>query len=166
MTDGRGIELVPLRAERFAAYRAHLTKEYASDKVRAGAWSPEEAQSRAEADVDGLLPGGIETKDHFLYAVRDASTAEEVGALWLAVLRQGGDRVVWIYDVEIFARYQRRGYATLALEAVEGEARKLGAERVGLQVFGHNAAARALYERTGYKPTSIIMSKYLDRRPL
>jgi hypothetical protein len=34
--------------------------------------------------------------------------------------------------------------------------------RVGLYVFGHNDVARALYEKTGYDTTSVVMSKRLD----
>lgn len=155
------VGLIPLSGERFPDFRAYLAKHYARDKVEAGAWSPEEAPRRAEADLDGLLPDGVNTRDHFLYSVRDASTSEEVGTLWLAIQNPDAGRLAWIYDVEIFDRFRRKGYATRALEAAENEARELGADRIGLHVFGRNAAARALYERSGYAPTSIVMAKKL-----
>ena len=156
------VSLTRLSAERFSAYRARLARDYARDKVAAGVWSPEEAQRRAEADLDGLLPDGANTRDHLFYAVRDASTSEEVGALWLAIRNPGSSRLLWIYDLEIFEPFQRKGYATRTLEAAEKEARELGINRVELHVFGHNAPARALYEKTGYAPTSIVMAKRLD----
>lgn len=155
------VSLTALPEERFPAFKAHLTGHYARDKVQAGAWAPEEAPRRAEADLDGLLPDGVDTRDHFLYSVRDASTSEEVGTLWFAVQNPGAGRVVWIYDIEIFEPVRRKGYATRALQAAEREARRLGADRVELNVFGHNAAARDLYERSGYTPTSIVMAKEL-----
>lgn len=164
MTTGKDhgeVELTRLPEERFPAFRSHLTRHYARDKVEAGAWSPEEAQRRAEADFDGLLPDGVNTRDHLLYSVRDASTSEEVGTLWIAIQNRGARRVVWIYDIEIFEPARRKGYATRTLQAAESEARDLGADRIELNVFGHNPAARALYERSGYAPTSIVMAKEL-----
>jgi RimJ/RimL family protein N-acetyltransferase len=155
------IRLTGLPEERFPAYRARLTREYARDKVAAGVWSPEEALSRSEADLDGLLPDGANTRDHFLYEVRDASTSEEVGVLWLAIRNPDSGRLVWIYDLEIFERFRRKGYAKRTLEAAEEEAKELGIDRVELHVFGYNAPARALYENAGYAPTSIVMAKQL-----
>ena len=158
------VDLTPLPEERFPAFRAHLATHYARDKVDAGVWSPEEAPRWARADLDGLLPGGTSTRDHFLYAVTDASTAEEVGTLWFAVQNPGAGRSVWIYDIEIFDPFRRKGYATKTLEAVEGKAAELGADRIELHVFGHNEPARTLYEASGYRPTSIVMAKRLDGR--
>ena len=104
----------------------------------------------------------MNTRDHFFYAVRDASASEEVGTLWLAVRNPGAGCMVWIYDIEIFGPFRRKGFATLTLGAAESKAKELGVDRVELHVFGHNAAARALYKRSGYKATSIVMAKRLD----
>jgi ribosomal protein S18 acetylase RimI-like enzyme len=70
--------------------------------------------------------------------------------------------VVWIYDLEIFERFRRKGYAKRTLEAAEREAKELGIDQMELHVFGHNAPARALYEKAGYAPTSIVMAKQLS----
>lgn len=158
------VDLTPLPEERFPKFREHLAGHYAKDKVDAGAWSPEEAPRRARADLDGLLPNGTSTRDHFLYEITDASTSEVVGTLWFAVQDGGAGRGVWIYDIEILAPYRRKGYAKETLEAVEKKAADLGADKIELHVFGHNGAARALYEASGYVPTSIVMSKQLDGR--
>ncbi len=158
------VDLKAMPEGRFPEFRAHLAGHYARDKVEAGTWSPEEAPRRAEADLDGLLPDGTKTRGHFLYAIRDAASSEEVGTLWLAVRNQSAARVVWIYDIEIFGPFRRRGYATKTLAAAEREAAELGAERIELHVFGHNEAARALYEASGYAPTDIVMSKRLHGR--
>jgi RimJ/RimL family protein N-acetyltransferase len=149
---------------RFLPFRAHLARHYAGDKVDVGTWSPGEALGRAEGELAGLLPDGTATKGHHLYEITDPSTSEVVGTLWLAVQGGGAGRAVWIYDIEIFAPHRRKGYAKKALRAAEREAAELGAGRIELHVFGHNAAARALYEGAGYSPTSIVMSKDLDRR--
>jgi hypothetical protein len=77
----QNLRLTRLPEVHFPAYRARLAREYARDKVAAGVWPPEEALSRSEADLDGLLPDGTNTRNHFLYQVRDASSFEEVGVL-------------------------------------------------------------------------------------
>ena len=160
------IELVQMPRERFLPYRENLVRDYAEDKVRAGVWSPDEASLRAEADVDGLLTDGTATEGHYLYLLRDHSTAEDVGVVWLAVRDSGAGRSIWIYDIDVHEPFRRKGHGTQALRAVEKRAAELGAETVELHVFGHNPGARALYERSGFTPTSIVMSKHLgsDRR--
>jgi GNAT superfamily N-acetyltransferase len=155
------VDLTPLPEERFPEFRDHLAGHYAKDKVDAGVWSPEEAPRRARADLDGLLPNGASTRGHFLYEIRDATTSEVVGTLWFAVQDGGAGRGVWIYDIEILAPFRRKGYARKTLEAAEMMAADLGADKIGLHVFGHNGSARALYGAAGYAPTSIVMSKQL-----
>lgn len=156
------IELSEMPRERFSTYRDNLVREYARDKVRAGVWSPDEAPRKAAADTDGLLPDGTDTKAHYLYLLRDPATGDEVGVVWIAVLDAGPVRTVWIYDLEVYEEFRRRGYATQALQAVEQRAAELRADSVGLQVFGHNPGARALYEKAGYEITSALMAKRLD----
>ncbi len=156
------IELVEMPGERFPRYRENLIREYAQDKVRAGVWSPEEAHRRAEAGTDGLLAQGTNTEGHYLYFLRDRPTGEEVGVVWLAVQDSGVGRSVWIYDIQIHEPFRRRGHGTEAMRSVERRAAELGAQKVELHVFGHNPGARALYERSGFATTSVVMSKRLD----
>ena len=84
--------------------------------------------------------------------------------VWLAVRDRGSGRSGWIYDIEIYEPFRRQGHATRALLALEKEAANLGAEKLELHVFGHNPGARLLYEKSGFTPTSIVMSKALDGR--
>lgn len=158
------VRLTAMPEDRFRAYRDHAAKDYAQEKVRAGVWSREEAPRRAEADIDALLPEGTRTEGHFLYSIEDALSGADVGTLWIATIETGVGRAVWIYDVEIFERFRRKGYGRQALEAAESEAKSLGAESIELHVFGHNAGARALYESAGYATTSLIMKKGLERQ--
>jgi ribosomal protein S18 acetylase RimI-like enzyme len=149
----------------FRKYREHLVHDYAADKVRAGVWSADEAGDRSAKEVNGLLPEGTLTRGHHLYSVRDESVSGEVGILWVSPRDSG--RSLWIYDVIVYERFRRRGYASRILERAEEKARQLGAGKVELHVFGHNRGARALYEKLGYTATSIIMAKPVsseDRR--
>ena len=84
--------------------------------------------------------------------------------VWIAVRDSGADKSVWIYDIEVYGAFRRRGHGTRALQAVEKKAAELGARKVELHVFGHNPGARVLYERSGFTPTSIVMSKPLAER--
>jgi RimJ/RimL family protein N-acetyltransferase len=143
----------------YREYRKNLVRHYAADKVRADAWSQAEAEGRAARDVDGLLPEGPATRGQFLYSVKDDSTGANVGTVWFALRNSGVGPSVWIYDIIINENFRRKGYATRTLELVEDRARALGAKSVELHVFGHNHGARALYEKVGYKETSITMAK-------
>jgi len=158
-TGGAKIKLVELDEAYYREYCEDLPCDYAHDKVRAGVWSTAEAESRAAQELDELLPDGPATRDHFLYSVWDDSLPAEVGILWFAVRNSGVGRSLWIYDIIIHERFQRRGYARRTLELVEDEARELGARRVELHVFGHNGGARTLYEQMGYGITSMVMAK-------
>ena len=153
------ISLVELDDAPYREYRDHLVRDYAADKVRAGAWSESKAQIRAAKDVDGLLPEGPATQGHFLYSVREDAADAEVGTVWFALRDSGVGRYVWIYDIIINESFRRRGYASRTLELVEARAKELGAKSVELHVFGHNQGAQALYEKVGYSVTSITMAK-------
>ena len=153
------VRFIELEDGPYREYREELVRDYAADKVRAGAWSQAEAEGRAARDVDGLLPEGPATHGHFLYSVKDDSTGADVGAVWFALRNSGVGPSVWIYDIMINENCRRKGYASRTLELVEDRARALGAKSVELHVFGHNHGARALYEKVGYKETSIIMAK-------
>jgi hypothetical protein len=62
--DTNNVRLVELDDAPYHDYRRDLVREYAADKVRAGAWS--QAEGRAARDVDALLPEGPATQGHFL----------------------------------------------------------------------------------------------------
>lgn len=153
---------VELDATEFRDYRESIIKEYARDKVSAGAWSGEEALGRSEREIDALLPNGPATEGHFVYAVRDESLPANVGMVWLAFGRSGVGKSVWIYDIVTHEGFRRKGYGARTLELVEEKARELGAETVGLHVFGDNHTARRLYERAGFETTDVTMYKRLS----
>ena len=146
----------------YRTYRLDLVRDYAADKVLAGVWPKDEAEEKSANDVDGLLPEGPATQDHFLYSVRDEALSAEVGVLWISSRDSGVGQSLWIYDIIVHEQFRRRGYARRILKLAEDRARELGAARVELHVFGHNHAARTLYEKTGYEVSSIVMVKQLD----
>ena len=159
LQEPQNVTLVEMDEKSFRWYTDHLVCDYAADKVKAGVWSAEEAEDRAAREVEGLLPEGTLTRDHYLYSVRDESVPAEVGILWISPRNSGTGCTLWIYDVIVHEGFRRRGYASRILHLVEDKARELGSAKVELHVFGHNHGARALYEKLGYTPTSIVMAK-------
>lgn len=146
------VRLRPMTEAEYTIYREYAVREYAKDKVAAGNWKPEEAVELAGKEFTESLPSG----DNFLYIIEDSSSDQRVGIVWLALMRPGAG---FIYDFEIDEAFRRQGYATQALTELDNVAREKGIEKIGLHVFGHNHAARALYQKAGYIETNVNMSK-------
>ncbi|HWH81134.1 MAG TPA: GNAT family N-acetyltransferase [Burkholderiaceae bacterium] len=142
----------------FAAWREAAIPGYAADKVASGQWAAPDALALSAKEYDELLPQGLATPDQHFYAIVDAQGAP-VGTLWFAVKTKFGAPIAYVFDVRIDAALRRRGHARATFVALEGEVRRLGLRGVALQVFGHNAAARALYAGLGYEPTNISLYK-------
>ena len=153
------IRLVPMSEAEFTAYIAESISEYASDKVRSGQWAEDKALELSRQGFEEMLPQGLATPDNHLFALRDADSARAVGMLWFAVQERTGEKVAYVYDIGILPQHQRRGYATEALAALEGEARSRGLAGIGLHVFGHNRGRAPSTTKLGYEATNINMFK-------
>ena len=155
--------MITLQSISPAEYKTWLTqaiREYADDKVGAGNWVAAEALDRSAAEFHRLLPDGPATPDNYVYSLAAAGEEAAVGVMWFAV-PPWKPPIAFIYDLLIYEAYRRRGYATLALQALEEKVRGLGLDRIGLHVFAHNPAGRALCEKAGYAVTDINMAKKL-----
>ena len=156
------VRLVPMSEAEFQAYLAHAIPDYAQEHVTAGNWHPSEAMQKAEKAFHQLLPEGLASKNQFLFSIEDEGLGSKVGLIWFAVQDTGPHPSAFIYDFLIFDDFRRRGYGTQALSAVEDKVRELGLDTISLHVFGHNKAARGLYEKMGYEITHINMSKKIS----
>jgi ribosomal protein S18 acetylase RimI-like enzyme len=145
----------------FEEYWKFSAQEYAQEHVRAGNWSAENAIQKAEQSLRKLLPAGLASESHHLLSVEN-ETPEKVGVLWFQVQERDAGARAFVYDVRIHEEFRRRGYGTQAFQALEAKARELGLTKIVLHVFGHNHAARALYEKLGYVTTDLMMSKTLS----
>ncbi len=153
--------LTPMTEDEYLVFLEKSIPEFAADKVASGQWQASEALALSRQGYAELLPQGITTPDHHLYTVRDPATGSKVGVLWFGEQERGGKKVAFVYDIVIDAEHQRKGHASRAFTAMEAEVRRRGLAGIGLHVFGHNAAARALYARLGYTETNIQMFKPL-----
>lgn len=154
------IQLVPMSISDFEIYLNESIQSYADEKIRAGNWSEAEGLELSRQEFAQLLPDGVATPDNYLYTLENEDE-EVVGILWVAKRIWGGRLVAFVYDVAIKEDYRRRGYAQQAFLALEDAMREKGMVEIALHVFGHNHAARALYEKLGYTITNINMSKQL-----
>ena len=152
------IQLKPMSEEDFNAYLEVAIVDYAQEHVTGGRWTAEEAPTAAQAEYKQILPNGLTTENHYFYNITVKEESQPVGILWFAVRNQGGLKA-FIYDVLINESFRRRGYASQAFLIVEDKVRQMGLNTIALHVFGHNHAARALYQKLGYAETNVMMSK-------
>ena len=155
------VRLVPMSDIEYQAYLALAVRDYADEKVAAGNWQPAEALERSAQEFQKLLPDGVATQGNYLFKIEDQSLAAIVGMIWLARIMQGTHPIMFIYDFRIDEPFRRKGYGEQAMRAAEEQAKVLGFDTIALHVFGHNHAARALYEKMGYEITNINMAKQL-----
>ena len=153
--------LVPMRVEAYAAYKASEVAGYADEKVQAGMWAKEGALERSLAEIDSLLPLGLETPDHHLFEMVVADGGPTVGTLWFAVEERSGHRGAYVYDIEVKEAFRRQGHARRALQALEAIVVSMGLARIGLHVSGFNTGAQDLYRQLGFEATGISMLKTL-----
>ena len=152
------IRLVPMTEGEFAAYIASAVSSYADAHIRAGDVLPEEALMRAQKDYDELLPDGLGSKNQYLFTVTDDALGA-IGMIWYQIKARKAGKSAYLYDVVIREDLRGKGYGRRTLELTEGMLSELGVQRIGLNVFGYNVAARALYEKMGYQITGMGMVK-------
>jgi ribosomal protein S18 acetylase RimI-like enzyme len=145
--------------DEFAAFVEAAIPEFAHDKVQSGQWTEAESLGLSRQGYAELLPQGVGTPDNFLYTLRDAATDRNVGVLWYACQAQAGRKVAYVYEVLVHPEHRRQGHARRAFMLLEHEVRQRGLAGIALHVFGHNAGARHLYERLGFRTTNINMLK-------
>ena len=155
------VELISFDQAEFETYLEQLLVHYTADKLAAGNVAPENADETVRAEVNRLLPQGMQTPNHTFFSIRDADSGEKVGLLWIYFDPQDQRQQAFVYDLEIDPAYRRRGYASQSLLALETMLRARGARKIGLHVFGFNTGAQALYRKLGYQITNIQMSKSL-----
>jgi len=95
------------------------------------------------------LPEGVASAGQELFVAEVGGV--EVGVLWFGMRTRGGRPHAFILDIEVGAEHRRRGHGRAMMLAAEREAVRLGAESIGLHVFGFNTGAIRLYEGLGYR---------------
>jgi len=126
--------------------------------------SQEEILPAARRHIEGLLPQGRQTRgQHFHRIVVDG---DPVGTLWWAEQLDETPPRVYVYDIEVDEEHRGKGVGTAAMQALEEEARRLGAKEVMLSVFFKNPGAIRLYERLGFRPSETGKAGMRMAKPL
>ncbi|WP_322087060.1 GNAT family N-acetyltransferase [Burkholderia sp. BCC1999] len=153
------LQMRAMTAGEFHAYRTRAIDGYARDLVLSGQNAVEDAANRARACFDMLLPDGLLTAGQTLVMLIDGASGDAVGDLWYAIVPEGPNHTLFIYDLDIVPSRRRQGWATRTLDALDAEARRYGVTEIGLSVFNHNTAARALYRACGFAPITTTLIK-------
>lgn len=151
------LTLTAMTTEVFQHYLKNAITDYASDKVKNGTWSKNDAHELAVQSYNHFLPKGIDTPNHYLYSIYLKETL--IGHTW--IFFDSTEKMVFIYDIHIFEKYQNQGYGTLAMTMLEEQAQQLGAKKLSLHVFGYNQRALHVYQKVGYHITDYNLSKEL-----
>lgn len=88
-----------------------------------------------------------------------------VGCLWMgtAIDQITGLRYAHIFLLYVKPSHRSQGIATTLLQQAQVWAQARGDRQIGLQVFLHNQPALNLYQRLGFQPQSLLMTKSLNR---
>ncbi len=157
------VTLEPMAEDEFVAYLQWAIPDYAQDNVRNSSWSESEALQKSEEQFRELLPQGLYTPDQYHFTIRDPDLNSNVGMLWFNLVRDTPGKSAFLYQFWIDEAFRRQGYGMAALRELDEKVKGMGGSSVRLHVFGHNAPARALYEKAGYAVTNVVMAKPVNR---
>jgi ribosomal protein S18 acetylase RimI-like enzyme len=127
--------------------------------ARDAGMAPEKATALAAAQMNELFPGRAPSPQQLVYVLE--ADGERVGELWVCDREDRVQHALFIYNIEIDEEHRGKGYGKAAMELAESEARRLGIDRIALNVFGKNEVARNLYRSLGYEENAVSMSKNL-----
>ena len=87
-----------------------------------------------------------------------------VGCVWACrgIGQATGAPVAYILTLWVEPSWRRRGLGSALVRAVDAWAVELEFDSVELQVFGQNVAARALYERLGFKVEGLWLARSIE----
>jgi ribosomal protein S18 acetylase RimI-like enzyme len=154
------VRLRPVADDEVASFLASTQDGYALSMVNDAGMGEEEARAKAERDFAMLVREGRPVAGQQLFII-ETETSERVGRVWLGE-RFPGERIGFLYDIEIEGRFRGRGLGREAMLLVEQEARRRGFVEIRLNVFGGNETARSLYRSLQYVEFAIGMRKRLS----
>ena len=137
--------------DEFRHFYQWSTAQQAAELMEEHHISYEAALQAATKEVDEMLPDGLHTKHNYLMTITEAPRGESAGFLWTLHEYTAGKKQSFLCDFAIWESKRRRGYGAAALQLMEKQAIYTGCQESVLFVSDDNAAARALYEKCGYR---------------
>jgi ribosomal protein S18 acetylase RimI-like enzyme len=156
--SGMAVTLQPMSTEDIGPWLEQSTADHIADRIDTGE-DPETARRTTNAIGERLFPGGVPAAGQYVFVV--AEDGLPVGSVWLGAAAEGPSDVWFLWSIEIDVAARGHGLGRQAVRLAEDFARKGGATRLDLNVFGNNSVARGLYESLGYRILTIQMSKLL-----
>jgi len=154
------VTLRPMTQAEYDAFVVDELESYAENIARSSGMPIDAARERAHKQHEELLPQDLATPGHSFSIALD-ETGRAVGRLWLGPHPQRAD-VAYVYDIEIDEADRGKGMGRATMLAAEDLVRRQGRSEIGLNVFGFNDRARALYDSLGYGVVAVKMLKRLD----
>ncbi len=157
------LALRPLSSHELPAWRRVQSTAYIAERMGTGE-SAEQAHAAAAASDRQFFPGGVPLAGHLvlIVVVTEANGTEiTAGTVWLGPRDAATPHQWWVWSIDIDESRRGQGIGRRTMELAEEVARDHGAATLGLNVFGQNHVARALYDSLGYQPTAITMRKTL-----
>jgi len=137
----------PMTADEITAYLSNTVETFADETMAADPSLTREAALANSHEVhEQVLPQGVDTPGHDFLVALDAAAARRTGITWLF----HEELASFVYDVEVDEAERGHGYGRALMDAAAEHMRGLGMEVLGLNVFGHNHVAHALYDALGY----------------
>ncbi|MGH3444226.1 MAG: hypothetical protein ACRDPB_02510, partial [Nocardioidaceae bacterium] len=93
---GDAVDLVRLRPEEYAEWRALSREGFVTQQVDSGAMPRPEAEEYADSALADLLPDGLASPGMHLWSVRRAG--ERVGYLWMRMSPRSGGGSAYVMD--------------------------------------------------------------------
>ena len=152
------VTLTPMDDLRRKPWLASIRAEYVKSRMLAGE-TEEQARDNADRSFERSCDDGRPQRDHLIFDV--VADGGAVGYLWLGPQNPPAPGAWWIWDISIDEQHRRHGYGRQAMLLGEEEVGRRGGRVLGLNVFGFNTGARALYESLGYETTAVQMQKRL-----
>lgn len=154
------MELFTLSDSEFGFWKERSIREYTLETMRGNGLTAAEAEEKAKADFNRLLPEGLSTKDHYIFSLKDKG--ELIGYIWFCERGAIDNRKAYLCDIVVEENKRGMGHGKKAMLILEEKVRDLGLKHIGLHVFGHNLRAQELYKKLGYGITNIVMEKVLN----
>jgi ribosomal protein S18 acetylase RimI-like enzyme len=152
------ITLQAMSPEDIGPWLEQSKADHIADRIDTGE-DRETARRITSAISERLFPGGVPADGQFVFLVTEDGL--RVGTVWIGAGQDGPPDVWFLWSIEIDVAARGHGFGRQAVRLAEDFARKGGAIRLDLNVFGNNSVARGLYESVGYRILTIQMSKLL-----
>lgn len=146
------VRLTPLSRDEYDSFFSYVLEQYASRISASGLCSLEEARQVGRTEQQALLPQGVKTPGHCIYAVREHFGAETCGYLWFGEMySKEGRRYAYLFSIDLFPAYRGRDLGFHVMSLMEEMVLEQGLSEIQLSLFTLDKKARRLYEKAGYR---------------